>query len=618
MGRKRAYPLCPKNVHSFDEVDFAIIGSGPSALGLAIRLRLEYPSQKIVLFEKNSNVGGGLHSFKLLGQTFESGTHYLGTGAIEAFQKILPTKKCPSFVPLCSPEGCMAISNGVRVYDSLRVDGVQVDLSADRGRGGWDSWERSYLLTFPEEKVRIHRFRVLLQTVSGLGAQIFFGLRALHPFFSRFSWYVDRAFRLGFHTFARLSQMTLQEAFLECDIQPHSKLGTLLAAQGGNYGLPPSEAGFLMHAAMVKHYAMGGAFMPEGGCQSLVDACVSHLQETGSARLFMGAEVYCVRRGCSSSGEHYVLDVLKRKPNLVDEKIGDTVQERYRFKAKNLIVATCFGNIRGIVSPRCLPIEEKLSERDNRSSPEISGSFIFLFCTLRKRIENHTGKNGSEQKKMSVEASNELFGNIWVHPAGWDLESAHRMREISSTGKHAPMSYLVSRRGMKITVIGTAEWKWCRQTLPKGGAADVAWRTCMTEKLLAALDRSNVVSPAPGKKVRDYVERYRLGTPLCIRKFLSARRGNAYGSRHTPPRFSSIGYVVPSVDVTKNGEGLWRTGQDVVTAGIAGALASAEVTFFSIKLARWTANIRNKVMHILVGCSAVAVVAAALSIVLVW
>ena len=623
MGRKRAYALSPKNVQFFEEVDFAIIGSGPSALGLAIRLRKEYPLQKIALFEKNFNVGGGLHTFKLLGETFDSGTHYLGAGAVAAFQKILPPDTCPLFVPLRSPEGCMAASKNVRVYDSLRVNGVQVDLSADHGRGGWESWEKSYLLTFAGEEKRIRRFRRLLETVSGPGAQVFFALRALPSCFSLHGdrSCVNRLFQFCFPEFARLSRLTLQEALLQCGIQPHSKLGTLLCAQGGNYGLPPSEAGFLMHAAMVKHYAMEGAFMPEKGCQALVDACVHHLQEAGNARLFMGAEVYRVGHGSGPTGGlSYTLDVLKKKPNLAEER----ATERYRFKARNLVVATSFLNVDGLIPPSLFQKRRQEEKRGGRKEKreegkekreegkenqgqkrplldqertafekETSGSFVFLFCTLRKRENSPAGTGSAKGSDVSVEVSNELFGNVWVHPVGWDLESAHRMRQICPAGKSAPMSFLVSRRGMKITVIGTAEWKWCRQILPKGSAEETAWRACMTENLLAALDRSGVLPVAPGKKVRDYVERYRLGTPLCIRKFLAARRGNAYGSKHTPPRFCNIGHVTANVCVHKDGSGMWRTGQDVVTAGVAGALASAEVTFLSIKLAKVASSLQK-------------------------
>lgn len=603
-GRKRAFTLCPGTVQNFEDVDFAIVGSGPAALGLAIRLRQEYPQQKIVLFEKNSNVGGGMHSFKLLGQTFESGTHYLGSGAVQAFQKLLPTGLCPAFIPLCSPEGCMSMSNAVRVYDSLRVNNIQVDLSSDHGEGGWDSWEKSYLLTFPEEEVRIRRFRRLLQSVSGLSAHVFFVLRALDVLLRSFN-FCERLFQFCFPDFARLSKLTLLEVFLQCDIQPQSKLGTLLAAQGGNYGLPPSEASFLMHAAMVKHYATGGAFMPDGGPEALVQACVSHLQSTGNARLFMRAEVYRIVHNRPKGG--YVLDVLKRKPNLSEEKDKDRVHERYRFKTKNLVVATSFHNVDGLV-----PMSPRSKFRtQQQGTDEVSGTFVFLFCTLRKREAKGNASEQNKEPLCSVLTSDEMFGNVWVHPVGWDLESAHCMRKVSLTGKDAPMSFLVSRRGMKITVIGTAEWTWCRPILNKGSVEDIDWRSSMTEKLLSALDRSNVIPVARGKRVRDYVDKHRLGTPLCIRKFLAAKRGNAYGAKHSPPRFCSIGNVTPCIHLEKNGDGLWRTGQDLVTAGVAGALASAEMTFFSIKISRTMAKVRDK-MHW------VSVLGGAVSAAVVW
>jgi hypothetical protein len=57
-----------------------------------------------------------------------------------------------------------------------------------------------------------------------------------------------------------------------------------------------------------------------------------------------------------------------------------------------------------------------------------------------------------------------------------------------------------------------------------------------------------------------------LGTPLSNTTFLGAAKGEVYGMAHTPQRFQ-----LPWLRPTSPIEGLYLSGQDVVTDGVAGA-----------------------------------------------
>jgi len=58
------------------------------------------------------------------------------------------------------------------------------------------------------------------------------------------------------------------------------ELKALLAAQWGDYGVPPNEASFMVHAMIWRHF-LDGAFYPEGGQEALVKAMHLALSKTG-------------------------------------------------------------------------------------------------------------------------------------------------------------------------------------------------------------------------------------------------------------------------------------------------------------------------------------------------
>jgi len=68
-------------------------------------------------------------------------------------------------------------------------------------------------------------------------------------------------------------------------------------------------------------------------------------------------------------------------------------------------------------------------------------------------------------------------------------------------------------------------------------------------------------------RVRGRVATWELSTPLTTRHFSNHRRGEIYGLAHTPRRFEQR-WLRPRTGLP----GLWLTGQDVATCGVAGAL----------------------------------------------
>ena len=70
---------------------------------------------------------------------------------------------------------------------------------------------------------------------------------------------------------------------------------------------------------------------------------------------------------------------------------------------------------------------------------------------------------------------------------------------------------------------------------------------------------------------------HELSTPLTTQHFVNYAKGEVYGLNHTPSRFRQA-FLKPRTPI-KN---FYLTGQDIVTAGVGGALFSGVLTVMAI------------------------------------
>ena len=69
------------------------------------------------------------------------------------------------------------------------------------------------------------------------------------------------------------------------------------------------------------------------------------------------------------------------------------------------------------------------------------------------------------------------------------------------------------------------------------------------------------------------IDHYELSTPLSTKNFVNYKKGELYGIDHDPNRFNQS-FLRPRTEI-KN---LFLTGQDIVTAGVGGALFAGLIT----------------------------------------
>jgi all-trans-retinol 13,14-reductase len=108
--------------------------------------------------------------------------------------------------------------------------------------------------------------------------------------------------------------------------------------------------------------------------------------------------------------------------------------------------------------------------------------------------------------------------------------------------------------------------KWAGTEWRKRGEEYEALKNGLADRMLDALERQ-----MPGLKAEiDYME---ISTPLSTQHFAGYEHGEIYGLDHSPARFLNRA-LRPRTSVP----GLFLTGQDVVSCGVAGAMAGGYLT----------------------------------------
>lgn len=75
-------------------------------------------------------------------------------------------------------------------------------------------------------------------------------------------------------------------------LTPNRELLGVLTAQFGNYGSPPGQSSFAVHAGIVGHF-MEGAYFPVGGAGAIAEAIAPTIEAAGGA-IYINAEVATV------------------------------------------------------------------------------------------------------------------------------------------------------------------------------------------------------------------------------------------------------------------------------------------------------------------------------------
>ena len=494
---------------------------------MAAALLAREGGKRVLVLERHYRPGGYSHVFTRPGYEWDVGVHYVGRVGEGDVLRALFDRVSA---------GKLQWAALPEVYDSIEFSGKQYRLHAGRQRfvdelvkqfGGRRDALEAYL-RLVSSVVKKSQLD-LLNRASGGGARL--GALKLKPTVPEWAKDTTKTVleRLGF-------------------------VGDELAAlagQYGDYGPAPGRSSFAIHAAVVDHY-LEGAWYPVGGSSSFANTIAPALAEA-DGHLALSAEVESILvEGGRAVGVRLVDGSEFRAPCVVSDAGAPNTFQRLLPEAHR---------------PR------ELLEALASATP--STGYLCLYLGFRSP-DDALGLDGT---------------NLWLH-RGADFDA--NIEDFDAPEKPFPVLYLsfpsakdpsfAQRYPGRATmeVVSMAKWEWFerwRETKwqKRGGEYDALKRS-LTERMLAA-----VFERLP--QLRGRVDHAELSTPLSTAHFSGHPRGELYGVEGTPAR-----YRVPLRAQTPVG-GLFLTGADLATAGVAGAAFAGAVTAAAIlgprKLFNW-------------------------------
>jgi all-trans-retinol 13,14-reductase len=383
---------------------------------------------------------------------------------------------------------------------------------------------------FPREADAIARYVTLVKRVARAGA-LYYVDRALPAPVSRIA---GPLLRRGYLRYATRTTLDVLR-----ELTSDEELIAVLTGQFGDYGLPPGRSSFAMHASVAAHY-LGGAWYPVGGAGAIAKAFAPVIEGAGGL-LRHSAEV-----------ERVVIEGGRA--------VGVRMVDGKTFRAGLVISDAGAANTFGRLVPDA-ELPPSFTRALRRAKPSVG--YVCLYLGF-KHSDAELGLTGT---------------NLWLYPDA--RHDANIARFLADPAAPLPLVYASFPSAKDpsfkerfpgratIDLITLCPWDWVEAwkdtTWMKRGADYEALKQGFTDRLLEALF-------AQLPQLRGKVDRAELSTPLSTRHFASHPHGELYGLDHDPARYRVRLRAQTPV------KGLFLTGADLVSAGVAGGLVGGVLT----------------------------------------
>lgn len=488
--------------------DAIVIGSGMGGLAAAAALS-RHAHKRVLVLERHYTAGGYTHSFNRPGYCWDVGLHYVG----DVLRPGSEVRAAFDYVT----GGQLEWAAMPDVYDRFLIGGAVYEYPA-----GLERLRERLKRDFPSEEQAIDRYLaavVAAQRSSGL----YFAEKAIPRPIARLAGGWMRA------PFLRWASRTTLEVLSE--LTRNRDLIGLLTAQWPDYGLPPSQSSFGIHAIVTSHYFDGGAY-PVGGASRIAEAAAAVIEKEG------GQVAVCAE----------VEEILVEKGRAAGVRMSNGQEFRAPVVISNAGARNTF--------ERLAPMPEKARAELRQIPP--SCSHLSLYVGLR-----HTAR------AVGVDGS-----QLWVYPSpDHDANLAQFTRDpsarlpavfISSPSAKDPAHQQShpDRTTLEVLTVAPYDWfaRWEGTQWKRRGADYEAFKQELAGRMVAELERA-----VPG--VAGKIDHAELSTPLTVRHFMNYGRGESYGLAATPARFR-LRSLTPWTPIA----GLYLSGQDVTSLGVAGAL----------------------------------------------
>lgn len=489
--------------------EYDVIVIGSGMGGMTTATALSRMNHKVLLLEQANTIGGLTHTFSREGFTWDVGVHYCGT-----FRHDQPGGKMLDWLS----GGTIEFRSVGTVYDTIHFpDGFKIPVGRPAEAFMMELKDR-----FPNHTAEIDAYVEALQSGEEAVRMVTAERSMPEPFRSAHRWWNKKKIR-------RWCGRTTGEVVAEYVSDP--KLAAVLSAQWGTFGGAPKNASFGIHATIMSHY-LDGAGYPVGGAAAIAKGLVPVIESAGgSARAATPVSTILIENG---------------------KAIG--VRTRSGEEIKAPVIVSGIGA--GETVKRLLPAEIREQEWAAEIAalkPSICHFEIFL------GFEGDIARRGATRSNHWFYESWDTNDGIWS-----DLDGPIPMMFVSFPSlkdeTHDPGPS--SRHTGEFMVF--ADWSTV-EDFAAGGAEErpTEWADFKhdIETKLMAYFTEKFPALAPLVVYRE------LGTPLATAAFTAHENAGFYGLETTPRRMLSDA-LSPRTPVP----GLFLTGQDVLTPGIAGAL----------------------------------------------
>ena len=501
---------------SDERFDVILIGSGIGCLCAASILAQLY-NKRVLLIERHSKLGGFTHVFKRQGKfEWDVGLHYVGEMAKGSMSRSVSDLMTGGKVRWqAMPD----------VYDVFMYPGLTF-----RAHAGKDRLRSDLTRAFPHEADAISGyFRDLERATQWLGRH-FVGTslpRLFAPIGSLAS-----AFGSG-------DALMTTRSYLDSRFRDE-KLKALLVSQWGDYGLPPAQSAFALHAMIASHYA-SGAYYPIGGAGSIASAVRPIIEAAGGQVLLNHSVEEILLEGKRAVG----VRALQRKIDSPMEKM---------FSADRVISGV--GAL--LTYTRLLPRSVHLPFRQEVEEFPRGTSHVTVYIGFKDN-PRRLGLSGENYWMYDTFDHDEAFGN--------------RNDLIGGTARHCYLSFPSLKNPLAtahtaeiIAFVGHEPFdRWSEQPVKKRDEEYQQLKGRIAEALVRFVDER-----IPGFK--DLIEYVELSTPLSNEHYTGYPGGYIYGVPGIPERYRKpwIGFKTPIRNLT-------MVGADSSIHGITGAMMSGAV-----------------------------------------
>ena len=494
---------------STNEFDVIVIGSGMG--GMTTAAALSRLNHKVLLLEQAQTIGGLTHAFTRDGFSWDVGLHYCGMFGHDQFGgRILDWLS----------GGTIEFRSVGTVYDTLHfLDEFEISVGRPAEAYNMELKER-----FPDNAAEIDAYFEAL--LSGEEAAHMVGAeRAIpEPFRSAHHWWGKRKIQ-------RWCGRTTGEVIAELITNP--KLAAVLSAQWGTYGGKPKEASFAFHATVIGHYLEGAAY-PVGGAAAIARGLVPVIEAAGGS----------ARAGTPVS------DIM-----IEDGKaVGVRTSAGEEINAPHIVSAIGAGE----TVKHLLP--EEVRQQDwaleiAAFKPSICHYQVFL------GFEGDIAQYGASRTNHWFYESWDTNDAIWTAVEGEPIP----MMFISFPSLKDPAHDPGTSNKHTGEILTWADWSSVAE-FADGGTKDRADEWAAFKQSV----ESRMMGFFEGKfpALAPFVVYHELGTPLATAAFTGHEMGGFYGVETTPRRMLS-----DALNARTPVPGLYLSGQDVMSPGIAGALA---------------------------------------------